>query len=119
LHRFPCEGDRIPANNLGRIFMEFRRLHGRVLIRRVEQEAKTTRDHHSRRRSRTDGSRCHRRVFEAKTASCAPSTSNPATACCSANGRARRLGLGEELMIMKESDIMAIVEGGGAAAKTS
>jgi co-chaperonin GroES (HSP10) len=47
-----------------------------------------------------------------------PSTSNPATACYSANGTEVRLD-GEELTIMKESDIMGIVEGGGAAAKTS
>jgi co-chaperonin GroES (HSP10) len=51
-----------------------------------------------------------------KTGRCIRSTSRLATVCCSASDLAPD---GEELMMMKESDIMGIVEAGAAAAKTS
>jgi chaperonin GroES len=45
------------------------------------------------------------------------STSRPATASCSADGGNRDQLDGEELLIMKESDVMGVIEGAAAPAK--
>jgi chaperonin GroES len=104
--------------------MEFRPLHDRVLLRRVEQEAKTTGG-----------------IIIPDTAQEKPMEGEVIAVGAGArgeDGKVHPLDVkagdrvlfgkwsgtevkidGEELMIMKESDVMGIVEGGAAAAKTS
>ena len=104
--------------------MKFRPLHDRVVIRRVEQEAKTTGG-----------------IFIPDTAQEKPMEGDVIAAGPGArgeDGKVHPLDLkpgdrvlfgkwsgteirldGEELMIMKESDVMGVVDGGAAAAKTS
>ena len=104
--------------------MGFRPLHDRVLLRRVEQEAQTTGG-----------------IIIPDTAQEKPMEGEVIAVGAGArgeDGKVHPLDVkagdrvlfgkwsgtevkidGEELMIMKESDVMGIVEGGGAAAKTS
>jgi chaperonin GroES len=104
--------------------MGFRPLHDRVLLRRVEQEAKTTGG-----------------IIIPDTAQEKPMEGEVIAVGAGArgeDGKVHPLDVkagdrvlfgkwsgtevkidGEELMIMKESDVMGIVEGGGGAAKTS
>jgi chaperonin GroES len=112
------------VGNQGKIFMKFRPLHDRVVIRRVEQEAKTTGG-----------------IFIPDTAQEKPMEGDVIAAGPGArgeDGKVHPLDLkpgdrvlfgkwsgteirldGEELMIMKESDVMGILERGAAAVKTS
>jgi chaperonin GroES len=104
--------------------MEFRTLHDRALIRRVEQEAKTT-------GGIIIPDTAQEKPMEGDVIAVGPGARGE-------DGKVRPLDLkpgdrvlfgkwsgteirldGEELMIMKESDVMGIVEGGAAAAKTS
>jgi chaperonin GroES len=104
--------------------MELRPLHDRVLIRRVEQEAKTT-------GGIIIPDTAQEKPMEGDVIAVGPGARGE-------DGKVRPLDLkpgdrvlfgkwsgteirldGEELMIMKESDVMGIVEGGAAAAKTS
>ena len=104
--------------------MKFRPLHDRVVIRRVEQESKTTGG-----------------IIIPDTAQEKPGEGDVIAVGPGArgeDGKVHPLDLkpgdrvlfgkwsgteirldGEELMIMKESDVMGVVDGGAAAAKTS
>jgi chaperonin GroES len=103
--------------------MEFRPLHDRVLVRRVEQEAKTT-------GGIIIPDTAQEKPMEGEIIAVGPGARGE-------DGKVQPLDVktgdrvlfgkwsgteikidGEELMIMKESDVMGIVEG-GAAAKTS
>jgi chaperonin GroES len=103
--------------------MKFRPLHDRVLIRRVEQEAKTT-------GGIIIPETAQEKPMEGEVIAVGPGARGD-------DGKVQPLELksgdrvlfgkwsgtevkidGEELMIMKESDVMGIVDG-GAAAKTS
>src|ERR1700747_395189 len=123
-YRFPCDGDRIQHANLGRTLVKFRPLHDRVLVRRVEQEAKTTGG-----------------IIIPDTAQEKPMEGEGIAVGAGArgeDGKVHPLDVkagdrvlfgkwsgtevkidGEELMIMKESDVMGIVDSGAAAAKTT
>ena len=104
--------------------MKFRPLHDRVLIRRVEQEAKTT-------GGIIIPDIAQEKPMEGDVIAAGPGARGE-------DGKVHPLDLkagnrvlfakwsgteirldGEELMIMKESDVMGIVESGVAAAKTS
>ena len=55
-----------------------------------------------------------------RVASSFPSISKRATSFCSANGRGAEIKIGgQELLIMKESDIMGVIEGRAAAKKAA
>ena len=122
LYRFPCEGDRILT--LGKIFMKFRPLHDRVLLRRVEQEAKTA-------GGILIPDTAQEKPMEGEVIAVGPGArgedgkvhpldvkAGDRVLFGKWSGTEVRLN-GEELMIMKESDIMGLVEGGAAAAKTN
>ena len=104
--------------------MEFRPLHDRVLVRRIEQEAKTT-------GGIIIPDTAQEKPMEGEIIAVGPGARGE-------DGKVEPLDVktgdrvlfgkwsgteikidGEELMIMKESDIMGLLEGGGAAAKTS
>jgi chaperonin GroES len=104
--------------------MKFRPLHDRVVIRRVEQEAKTT-------GGIIIPDTAQEKPMEGEVIAVGPGARGD-------DGKVHPLDLktgdrvlfgkwsgtevkldGEDLMIMKESDVMGIVEGAGAAAKTS
>jgi chaperonin GroES len=100
--------------------MKFKPLHDRLLIRRVEQEAKTT-------GGIIIPDTAQEKPMEGEVIAVGPGARGE-------DGRAHALGDrvlfgkwsgteirldGEELMIMKESDVMGIVEGSTAAAKMS
>jgi chaperonin GroES len=104
--------------------MEFRPLHDRVLVRRVEQEAKTT-------GGIIIPDTAQEKPMEGEIIAVGPGARGD-------DGKVQPLEVktgdrvlfgkwsgteikidGEELMIMKESDIMGLLEGGTAAAKTS
>ena len=104
--------------------MKFRPLHDRVLIRRVEQEAKTT-------GGIIIPDTAQEKPMEGEIIAVGPGARGE-------DGKVQPLDVktgdrvlfgkwsgteikidGEELMIMKESDIMGLLEGGTAAAKTS
>jgi chaperonin GroES len=104
--------------------MELRPLHDRVLVRRVEQEAKTT-------GGIIIPDTAQEKPMEGEVIAVGPGARDD-------DGKVHALDVktgdrvlfgkwsgteikidGEELMIMKESDVMGIVEGGAAAAKTS
>jgi chaperonin GroES len=104
--------------------MKFRPLHDRVLIRRVEQEAKTT-------GGIIIPDTAKEKPMEGDVIAVGPGARGE-------DGKVNPLDLkagdrvlfgkwsgteikidGEDLMIMKESDIMGLVEGAAAAAKTS
>jgi chaperonin GroES len=104
--------------------MKFRPLHDRVVIRRVEQESKTT-------GGIIIPDTAQEKPVEGDVIAVGPSARGE-------DGKVHPLDLkpgdrvlfgkwsgteirlaGEELMIMKESDVMGVVDGGAAAAKTS
>ena len=104
--------------------MKFRPLHDRVLIRRVEQEAKTT-------GGIIIPDTAQEKPMEGEVIAVGPGARGE-------DGKVHPLDVktgdrvlfakwsgteikleGEELMIMKESDIMGLVEGAAAAAKTN
>ncbi len=104
--------------------MKFRPLHDRVLVRRVEQEAKTT-------GGIIIPDTAQEKPMEGEVIAAGPGSRGD-------DGKVHPLDLktgdrvlfgkwsgteikidGEELMIMKESDVMGIVEGAVAAAKSS
>jgi chaperonin GroES len=104
--------------------MGFRPLHDRVLLRRVEQEAKTT-------GGIIIPDTAQEKPMEGEVIAVGPGARGE-------DGKVQPLDVkagdrvlfgkwsgtevkidGEELMIMKESDIMGLLEGGVAAAKTS
>ncbi len=104
--------------------MKFRPLHDRVLLRRVEQEAKTT-------GGIIIPDTAQEKPMEGEVIAVGPGARGE-------NGKVQPLDVkagdrvlfgkwsgtevrleGEELMIMKESDIMGLVEGGPATAKTN
>ena len=104
--------------------MKFRPLHDRVLIRRVEQEAKTT-------GGIIIPDTAQEKPMEGEIIAVGPGARGD-------DGKVQPLEVktgdrvlfgkwsgteikidGEELMIMKESDIMGLLEGGATAAKTS
>ena len=104
--------------------MEFRPLHDRVLVRRVEQEAKTT-------GGIIIPDTAQEKPMEGEIIAVGPGARGE-------DGKVQPLEVktgdrvlfgkwsgteikidGEELMIMKESDIMGLLEGGTATAKTS
>jgi chaperonin GroES len=120
-YRFPCEGDRIQHANLGRTFTNFRPLHDRVLLRRVEQEAKTA-------GGILIPDTAQEKPMEGEVIAVGPGARGD-------DGKVQPLEVkagdrvlfgkwsgteikidGEELMIMKESDIMGLLEGGATAA---
>jgi len=124
LDRFPSEGDLISNIQLRKDVMKFRPLHDRVLIRRVEQEAKST-------GGIIIPDTAQEKPMEGDVIAVGPGAR-------SEDGKVHPLDVkagdrvlfgkwsgteikieGEELMIMKESDIMGLVESGAAAAKTS
>ena len=105
-------------------FMKFRPLHDRVLIRRVEQEAKTT-------GGIIIPDTAQEKPMEGDVIAVGPGARGE-------DGKVQPLDVkagdrvlfgkwsgtevrleGEDLMIMKESDIMGLVEGAAAATKTS
>jgi chaperonin GroES len=123
LDRFPSEGDLISNIQLRKDFMKFRPLHDRVLIRRVDQEAKTT-------GGIIIPDTAQEKPMEGDVIAVGPGARGE-------DGKVHPLDVkagdrvlfgkwsgteikidGEELMIMKEADVMGIVES-GAAAKTS
>ena len=104
--------------------MEFRPLHDRVLVRRIEQEAKTT-------GGIIIPDTAQEKPMEGEIIAVGPGARGE-------DGKVQPLDVktgdrvlfgkwsgteikidGEELMIMKESDIMGLLEGGTATAKTS
>jgi chaperonin GroES len=104
--------------------MKFRPLHDRVVIRRVEQEAKTT-------GGIIIPDTAQEKPMEGDVVAVGPGARGE-------DGKVHPLDLkpgdrvlfgkwsgteirleGQELMIMKESDVMGVVDGGAAAAKTS
>ena len=104
--------------------MKFRPLHDRVLVRRVEQEAKTT-------GGIIIPDTAQEKPMEGEVIAVGPGARGE-------DGKVHPLAVktgdrvlfgkwsgteikidGEELMIMKEADIMGLVEGGAAAAKKS
>jgi chaperonin GroES len=104
--------------------MEFRPLHDRVLVRRIEQEAKTT-------GGIIIPDTAQEKPMEGEIIAVGPGARGE-------DGKLQPLDVktgdrvlfgkwsgteikidGEELMIMKESDIMGLLEGSTAAAKTS
>ena len=104
--------------------MKFRPLHDRLLIRRVEQEAKTT-------GGIIIPDTAQEKPMEGEIIAVGPGARGE-------DGKVQPLDVktgdrvlfgkwsgteikidGEELMIMKESDIMGLLEGGAAAAKTN
>ena len=104
--------------------MKFRPLHDRVVIRRVEQEAKTT-------GGIIIPDTAQEKPMEGDVIAVGPGARGE-------DGKVHPLDLkpgdrvlfgkwsgteirldGEELMIMKESDVMGVVDGGAPAAKTS
>jgi chaperonin GroES len=104
--------------------MEFRPLHDRVLVRRVEQEAKTT-------GGIIIPDTAQEKPMEGEIIAVGPGARGE-------DGKVQPLDVktgdrvlfgkwsgteikidGEELMIMKESDIMGLLEGGAATAKTT
>jgi len=104
--------------------MKFRPLHDRVLVRRVEQETKTT-------GGILIPDTAQEKPMEGEVIAAGPGARGD-------DGKVHPLDLkagdrvlfgkwsgteirldGEELMIMKESDVMGIVDGDAAAAKTS
>ena len=104
--------------------MKFKPLHDRVLVRRVEQEAKTT-------GGIIIPDTAQEKPMEGEVIAVGPGA-------CGEDGKVHALDIkagdrvlfgkwsgteikidGEELMIMKEADIMGLVEGGAAAAKKS
>jgi len=124
LDRFPSEGDLISNIQLRKDVMKFRPLHDRVLIRRVEQEAKST-------GGIIIPDTAQEKPMEGDVIAVGPGARGE-------DGKVHPLDVkagdrvlfgkwsgteikieGEELMIMKESDIMGLVESGAAAAKTS
>ena len=104
--------------------MKFRPLHDRVLIRRVEQEAKTT-------GGIIIPDTAQEKPMEGEVIAVGPGARGEDGKVYPLDVKAGDRVLfgkwsgteirleGEELMIMKESDIMGLVEGGSAAAKTS
>ena len=97
--------------------MNFRPLHDRVVVRRVEEEQKTQgRHHHSgHRQGEADAGRGHRR--RPRRAQRAGSDRQPLDVKAGDrvlfgkwSGTEVKID-GEELLIMKESDIMGIIEG--------
>ena len=104
--------------------MKFRPLHDRVVIRRVEQESKTT-------GGIIIPDTAQEKPMEGDVVAVGPGARGE-------DGKVHPLDLkpgdrvlfgkwsgteirleGQELMIMKESDVMGVVDGGAAAAKTS
>jgi chaperonin GroES len=104
--------------------MKFRPLHDRLLIRRVEQEAKTT-------GGIIIPDTAQEKPMEGEVIAVGPGARGEDGKVHALDAKAGDRVLfgkwsgteirldGEELMIMKESDVMGIVEGGTAAAKTS
>src|SRR5206468_5748183 len=109
---------------LGKIFMKLRPLHDRVLIRRVEPETKTL-------GGIIVPDTAQEKPMEGEIIAVGPGARGD-------DGKVHPLDVkagdrvlfgkwsgtevkidGEELMIMKESDIMGLLEGGATAAKTS
>ena len=96
--------------------MKFRPLHDRVVVRRVESETKTAGgiiipDTAAEKPQQGEviavgpGARDESRQDRRR------STSRRATRCCSASGPApRSRSTAQELLIMKESDIMGVIE---------
>jgi chaperonin GroES len=104
--------------------MKFRPLHDRVLVRRIEQEAKTT-------GGIIIPDTAQEKPMEGDVIAVGPGArgedgkvhpldvkAGDRVLFGKWSGTEMRLD-GEELMIMKESDIMGLVEGAAAAAKTS
>jgi chaperonin GroES len=104
--------------------MKFRPLHDRVVIRRVEQESKTTGgiiipDTAQEKPVEGDviGVGPGARGEDGKVH---PLDLKPGDRVLFGKWSGTEIRLdGEELMIMKESDVMGVVDGGAAAAKTS
>ena len=104
--------------------MKFRPLHDRVLVRRVEQEAKTT-------GGIIIPDTAQEKPMEGEVVAVGPGARGEDGKVHSLDVKAGDRVLfgkwsgsevkidGEELIIMKESDIMGLVEGGAAAAKKS
>ena len=96
--------------------MAFRPLHDRVLIRRVESEEKTVgRHHHPRHREgKADGRRGRRRAAPARaarTARFSPLDVKAGDRVLFGKWSGTEVKLdGEELIIMKESDIMGVID---------
>ena len=103
--------------------MKFRPLHDRVVIRRLEGEEKT-------KGGIIIPDTVKEKPQEGEVVAVGPgardesgklqfrSNSRPATASCSANGRASEVKIdGQDLLIMKESDVMGVIEGAVAAKK--
>ena len=95
--------------------MKFRPLHDRVVVRRLEGEEKTkggiiipdtAKEKPQEGEIIAVGPGGARRSRQARSRS----TSRRATRCCSANGRGTEVKIdGQELLIMKESDIMGVI----------
>jgi chaperonin GroES len=121
---FLAKGDRVQTRNLGNISMKFRPLHDRLLVRRVEQEAKST-------GGIIIPDTAQEKPMEGEVIAVGPGARGE-------DGKVHPLDVktgdrvlfgkwsgtevrldGEELMIMKESDVMGIVDSGAAAAKTT
>jgi chaperonin GroES len=103
--------------------MKLRPLHDRVLLRRVEQEAKTT-------GGIIIPDTAQEKPMEGEVIAVGPGARaedgkvhpldvKPGDRVLFGKWSGTEIKIdGEELMIMKESDVMGIVQGGGAAAKT-
>ena len=104
--------------------MKFRPLHDRVVVRRIEQEEKTA-------GGIIIPDTAKEKPMEGEVISVGPGARNEKGELVPLDVKAGDRILfgkwsgtevkidGEELMIMKEADIMGLVEGGAAAAKTS
>ena len=124
MYRFPCEGGRISTCNFGKIDMKFRPLHDRVLLRRVEQEAKTA-------GGILIPDTAQEKPMEGEVIAVGPGARGDDGIVHPLDVKAGDRVLfgkwsgteikidGEELMIMKESDVMGIVTDAAATTKTS
>jgi chaperonin GroES len=111
-------------NNLGKIFMKLIPLHDRVLVRRVDPEAKTT-------GGIIIPDTAQEKPMEGEVIAVGPGARGDDGEVHALDVKAGDRVLfgkwsgtevrldGEELMIMKESDVMGIVEGAALAARTS
>src|SRR5215472_16565589 len=121
---FLAKSDRVQSRNSGKISMKFRPLHDRVLVRRVEQEAKTT-------GGIIIPDTAQEKPMEGDVIAVGPGTRGEGGKVHPLDVKAGDRVLfgkwsgtevkidGEELMIMKESDVMGIVDSGAAAGNKS
>ncbi len=103
--------------------MKFRPLHDRVVVKRIDAEAEDCRrHHHSRHRARKSRARAKSspsaRVAATRAGKLIPIDVKVGDVVLFGKWSGTEVKIdGEDLLIMKESDIMGVIEGGAAAKK--